>query len=286
MNSVCWLFHADQCVVGSISATSVSSGTQHVLATALLNVHLFVTRFGVSVVSVYNKTSFQLLNQISSPTFGTELYGLATSPIHNYLFIAGDTNSQLHRVTLSLNSTNNTGMLSWPVSSPRGLSMTTGGNILVVLYEGTISEYTPDGSLVRRISCNANWHAVEVSHDVWAFTMSNPSMNAICTTFVNGTVIKCSESVAGRVVTQMNDPRALAVDASGYVYVTDRENDRLLMLDPSLTEARQLQLPVNTALMKPLALSIDNSRGQLFVGEDDGQCRVLVFDGIWWRTST
>ena len=67
----------------------------------------------------------------------------------------------------------------------------------------------------------------------------------------------------------------------GYIYVTDRGSNRILTVDPSLKEARQLQLQVNTTLMLPLALSIDRSRGRLYVGEDTGQCRVLVFYVIW-----
>jgi len=41
-------------------------------------------------------------------------------------------------------------------------------------------------------------------------------------------------------------------------------------------------LPLSTAgLITPIALTFEASRGRLYIGEDSGQQRVLVFGDIW-----
>jgi len=255
------------------------SESNHVVATATLNGQLFVTCWSVPQVSVYDTMSFHLLRQISG--LGAVLFGLATSAINNYLYVSDNNNNCVHRVDLSVTST--VSVLTWSVpGGPYGLSMTSGGNVLVVTDSKSINEYTSSGSLVRVITnSNALWHAIEVNKYIWAFTVRGP-MHGICTTLTNGTLIKCFNGLtAGSAITQMNDPRHLAVDSRGYFLVADRNNNRILAVDPSLTEARQLVLPSNTVLALPIALRLEESRGRLYIGEDSGQQRVLVFSSIW-----
>jgi len=256
------------------------SGTPQVLATATLNGQLFVTRWSFAYVSVYDTMSFQLLRTITFTGLGDHLYGLATSAINNYLYISDTINNCGHRVDLLVTST--VSVMTWSVpGGPRGLSVTSGGNVLVATYSNSIQEYTSNGSLVRAINnSNALWQAIEVNKDIWAFTVRGP-MHGICTTLTNGTLIKCFGSAAGTAITQMMNPRHLAVDSRGYFLVADRANNRILAVDPSLTEARQLVLPSNTGLTLPIALSFEESRGRLYIGEDSGQQRVLVLSAIW-----
>jgi len=256
-----------------------------VLATALLNQQLFVTRANDAKVYVYNTTSFQLIRNIMFTGLSSCLYGLATSAINNYLYISDGPSNCVHRVDLSVTSPVSVVTWSVPVQPWQllGVSMTSAGNILMVLWTtpNKISEYTSNGSLVRVITnSNALWHAIEVNKDIWAFTVKGPK-HGICTTLTNGTLIKCYGSAAGSAITQMNDPRCLAVASGGYILVGDLGNNRILVVDPSLSEARQLPLPLNTGLNSPLALTFDQSRGRLYVGEDSGQYRLLVFDGFW-----
>ena len=78
----------------------------------------------------------------------------------------------------------------------------------------------------------------------------------------------------------MNYPLGIAVDNDGYIFVADFYNNRILVVNPSLTDSRQLPLPVNTSLRYPVAVSLDQSRGRLYVGEHSGQFRVLIFDNV------
>ena len=79
----------------------------------------------------------------------------------------------------------------------------------------------------------------------------------------------------------MNDARSFYIDSNGYILATDRENNRILVIDPTLTAARELKLPVNLDLRMPKAVDFDQSRDRLYIGEDDGQTRLLVFDGLF-----
>jgi len=253
------------------------------VVTALLNGQLFVARNSINSISVYDTTSFNPLPTISSTVFGTTLYGLATSAINNYLFISDYGLNCIHRVDLSVTTT--VSVFTWSVNGrPWGLSTTSVGNILAAIINTTgsiIGEYAPDGRLVRSITTTSTiWQAVEVNEDVLAVTVSsNPGQ--LCTMFRNGTVIKCLGTTTGSAIAQMNVPRSIVIGALGYYIVADHDNNRILMVDPSLTIARQLSLPLDSPLSVPNALSFNQSLGRLYVGEDGGQHRVLIFDGIW-----
>ena len=76
----------------------------------------------------------------------------------------------------------------------------------------------------------------------------------------------------------MNNPHGLTIDKHGYVYVSDLSNHRILIMNPSLTNARELPLPVVTA--HPQVLILDQSRDRLYVGEYGNENRLLVFDNV------
>ena len=77
----------------------------------------------------------------------------------------------------------------------------------------------------------------------------------------------------------MNEPRNLAIDSQGFILVADSANNRILVLNPTLTDARPLNVTVSISY--PYGLWLDESRGRLYVGENGGQKRVLVYDGVY-----
>jgi len=258
------------------------TGNTGVVATALLNEQLFVTRHGVAAVLVYNTSlvSLPLTRNITFSGLGTVLYGLATSVIDNALYVSDCNDHAVHRFNLSVTST--VSVVTWSVTSyPYGISMTSQNNVLVVTGSYTISEYTPSGSLVRTIHTSSiPWQAVQVNNIMWAFSAANQ----ICTVHSTAdTVINCFGSTAGPgLALAMNNLHGMVIDTRGYMLVADQGNNRILLVDPTLTSARPLQLPVNPTLSTPQTVSYDQSIGRLYVGEYGGQNRVLVFDGIWW----
>ena len=79
------------------------------------------------------------------------------------------------------------------------------------------------------------------------------------------------------------DPEGLAVMSNPpCVLVTDSANDRIVVLGRSLDRARSLPLNLKKQgeLREPVAVCVDESRGRLYVGENGGQRRVLVFKGV------
>jgi streptogramin lyase len=81
---------------------------------------------------------------------------------------------------------------------------------------------------------------------------------------------------------QMNCPRSLTVDSKGYILVTDKINNRILVLNPEMTDARQLPLPpLDTPMNVPRAICFVESLGRLYVGEFGGQQRILGFDNVF-----
>jgi len=161
--------------------------------------------------------------------------------------------------------------------------MTSENNVLAATSQYVIDEYTTSGSLVRSITITNNpVQAVQVNNTVWATTQYYP-VSQVCYLLTTGTVIKCFGSTAGPgLAIAMRFPQGMAIDTRGYMLVVDQGNNRILLVDPTLTSARQLQLPVNTALDSPRSVSYDQSIGRLYVGEYSGLKRLLVFDGIWW----
>jgi len=76
----------------------------------------------------------------------------------------------------------------------------------------------------------------------------------------------------------MNDPRGIAIDPNGNILVADCYNNRILVLDPTLTIARQLLLPVNTPVQYPNCITLDREHGRMYVGKDTGPTGLLAFD--------
>ena len=77
----------------------------------------------------------------------------------------------------------------------------------------------------------------------------------------------------------MDWPRWIVV-VNNSILVADQDNDRILLLNTSLSDARQLSLPVDSRLNGPCCMYLDQSSGRLFVGELSEEERVLVFDII------
>jgi len=234
---------------------------------AHLNGQLFIYFNGYSQVMVYDTTTYQLRRQITLPSAASH-GGMAASPMNNYLYVSDHYSSQVYQVDLSVTNTNR--IVTWNVQGrARGVSVTSTGNVLVIVGDYTIREYTASGSLVRSVSCNNRvWRAVEVSNGVWAVSMCGP-VNGITMMYANGTQIKSFgwATAIGEI----------AIDTAGYILALDT-NGRLLVLDPSWSVARQLLFPVTS---QPCSIDLDQSQRLLYIG--DIRNMVLVFNGTWWR---
>jgi len=262
---------------GTPTLTYSLSGSSGVHATALLDDQLFVCRPRDRHMSVYSTTTFRLQRQLTITGLGSFVCGLATCASNNVLYVSDYGNHCVHRVDLSTTNVNN--VIKWNVAStPAGLSVNRARNVLVTCDdEQIVQEYTPSGSLVRVISdSNYLWHAVELSSGMLAVSQWGP-IHGIATVSMDGHVIHSyGNESRGSGVGQMNEPRSIAVNKDGYILVADRDNHRILIVNPMMTDSRQLPLPVNTYSRYPFTLSLDQSRGWLVVGELGDQNRVTT----------
>ena len=167
-------------------------------------------------------------------------------------------------------------VISWPVDGrPYGLSVNRTGNALVTCGEdNTIKEYSTGGSLVRTIKLQVNQvilphHTVQLTDGQYVVSHHRPEQG-VSLIDQHGAVV----ATISKVTQQMNGPRWIVV-VNNSLLVADRDNNRILLLDSLLNDARELSLPVNSQLKKPRCMYLDMSNGRLYVGEVGG--RVLVF---------
>jgi len=107
------------------------------------------------------------------------------------------------------------------------------------------------------------------------------SLHRVCLVGVDGTVVRSYGGQPGSELTQMNVPAGLAVDREGRVLVADRLNNRLLVIDQSLSSAHEMSVRVDGGLNRPYSLWYDQSRRRLYIGEwIGGLGRVIVIDNL------
>jgi len=174
----------------------------------------------------------------------------------------------------------------WSVADgPRGLSVNNEHNVVVACIGAhKLQEYTTHGTLVGEISLqqvgvSSPWHAVQLS--TGDYVVSQDTLpGAVSVVGVDGQVVCSYDQSQASNFGPMNRPRSLAVTKNDNILVADRSNNRILSLDSSLSSARELVLPVDNAIQEPFGLFLDELRKRLYVGEYDGEKRVLVFDKV------
>ena len=244
---------------------------------------VFVLRWTIHLVQVYDAETFALKCCITILPLGCP-WGIAACARYNCLYVSDDFPSSVHRVKLSASNA----VKTWSVASyPRGLSVNKAHNVVVTSYDAMkIQEYTTDGTLVREIcllqaDVTSPYHAIQLSTGDYVVSQ-NTRPGVVSLVGEDGQVVRRYHPSETSDEGEMNCPRSLAVTKNDVILVADRDNDRILSIDRSLSSAQQLVLPVDGGIHVPWALSLDESRGRLYVGEGGGSYRVLVFDGVRW----
>jgi len=261
--------------------THVIPGDKDVHAVTSLGDDVFVVRYHSQQVEVYSAGTFTLQRHIMVP--GLKLsYGLAACAKHQCLYVSDYQHDSVHRAELP----GSQAVKQWSVASdPRGLSVNKAHNVVVVCLEANkIQEYTTHGALVREISleqaCVTNlWQAVQLSTGDYVVSEFK-SPGAVSVVGVDGQLVRRYHPSKTSDVGQMNYPTSLAVTKNDAILVADTDNNRILLINSSLSSAREVALPVDGRIQRPRGLCLDESRARLYVGERAGDCRVLVFDGV------
>jgi len=241
---------------------------------------LFVGSGGAARVDVYDTTTFSIQRSVSFTDLGTFVLGLATCDVNNCLYVSDYYNGSVHKVDLSTYNV----VLKWKVPrGPSGLSVNTTHNVLVACSnDKKIQEYTTVGALVCEVSISDSspWHVIQLPSGQLVVSQRYP-LHRVSVVGLDGSVIRSYGNKAGSQPGQLNGPNGMAMyGEQGVVLVADYYNNRIMALNSSLSDARQLPLSVDGEVQCPMSLCLDEARGRLFVGEYDGQRRVLVFDNV------
>jgi len=192
---------------------------------------------------------------------------LASCHFNNCLFINDD---RVYKVDLSTDN-----VINWRVDGgPSGLSVNDACNVIVACYyDNEIREYKHDGQLIHTIKLQESQvtrplHAVQLTGSQYIVSHSGP-VYGVTLIHKQGQVTETyrdSEST-----TLLNWPRCVSVTKNGSVLVVNCYNDRIVVLDASLKNARDFILPIDRGLKRPWCLYFNESFGHLYVGEYYGK---------------
>ena len=254
-----------------------------VIAVTSVGDDVFVVRQGRQQVEVYDARTFTLQRHITVPRLGCPS-GLAACAHHQCIYVSDFNHGSVHRAELS----GSQAVKQWSVDDPAGLSVNKAHNVVVAccIRAKMIQEYTTHGALVREISIEQArviqpCHAVQLSTGDFVVS-EHTSPGAVSVVGVDGQLVdlRCYYPSETPDVEQMSYPRSLAVTKNDDFVVADSENNRILLINRSLSSARELALSVDGGIQWPWCLCLDESRARLYVGEYDGSCRLLVFDNV------
>jgi len=241
---------------------------------------LFVARFYCQQkIEVYDANTFALQTHITVPGLGTSL-DLAACPHNNCLYAADFNNDAVHRVELSGSYV----AIKWSVArGPAGLSVNGEHNLVVVSKgESKLQIFRTHGTLLQNIQLQADieypLHAVQLF--TGQFLVSHcGSLHRVCLVEVDGAVVRSYGGRKGSQLTEMNEPSGLAVDREGRVLVADQGNNRLLVIDQSLSSAHEMSVCDEVGLKFTASLWYDQSRRRLYIGERH-EGRVIFIDNL------
>jgi len=250
---------------------------------------VFVVRHDRSQqVEVYDAVTFTLQRRLSVPGLGPSL-GLAACASNKCLYASDWYNDCVHRVEL----TGSNAVTKWSVDRPRGLTVNSAKNVVVVTgYQRKLQEFTTDGTLLQTIRLQPDIEhprqVIELTSGQFVISHAGyGTHHRVCLLDVRGAVVQNYGRTQGSDLTKMSGPGGLTVDKHGNILVADQFNNRLLVLDRSLTSAHEMSVSVDRGLKGPHSLWYDKSRGRLYVGEwGPHRTRVIIIDHLKDFTAT
>jgi len=243
---------------------------------------VFVARpYSQQKIEVYDAKTFTLQRHITVHGLSNWCHGLAACPHNKCLYASDWDNNSVHRVELS----GSNAVMKWCVAGgPAGLSVNSEHNVIVVSFsESKLQIFTTHGTLLQDIQLQADircpQHAVQLPITGQFLVSHSGSLHRTCLVGVDGAVVRSYGGQEDSKLTQMSEPRCLAVDSKGRVLVADMGNNRLLVMDQSLSSAHEMSVSVDGGLNHPERLWYDQSRRRLYIGEWIGG-RVIVIENM------
>ena len=272
---------AVQSSVPTLTHVISSQDREGVTAVTSVDEDVFVVRYSSQRVEVYDAVTFALQRHITVHGLGSQTYGMAACARNRCLYLSSYDRDSVHRVELSGSNT----AKKWSAARrPIGLSLNIAHNLVVTCDEANrLQEYTTHGSLVREISLQAGirdpWHAIQMSTGDYVVSLWMPQ-GVVSVIGVDGQVVHSYGQSRTSNVGPMRYPPSLAVTKNDDILVASENNHRILSINRSTGCVQELALSVDGGVQEPRGLCLDESRGRLYVGEWNGQHRVLIFDAV------
>jgi len=269
------------------SVTHVIDVGAPVTAVTSLGDEVFVVRSQCCQgVEVYDAGTFTLQHRLQVPGLSGGSRGLAACASNKCLYASDYLHDLIHRLDLS----GSNAATRWSVGRyPEGLTVSIDRNVLVVIGgKRKLQQFTTHGSRLRTIQLQPGIvspsQVIQLSSGQFVIS-DERSEHGVCLVDDKGAVVRSFGGTRGSGLTKMNEPAGLAVDKHGNILVADKLNNRLLVLDPTLTSVREMSVSVDGGLEEPYSLWYDKSRGRLYVSEQDGN-RVIIIDHLKDFTAT
>jgi len=217
-------------------------------------------------VEAYSINDYKLLHYPMLPEYkSNEDSDMVSCVRRKCLYMSDYVNCCIHRYNLASSATN-----KWSVpGSPRGLSLTLRGNLLVTCPDKLVGLSADNGQCVREIALQADiaspWHSVELTTGQYVVChgLDYSNLNRVCLVGADGKVTRSYGGQLGSDMGQLNRPYHLAVDNdSQFIFVADEYNDRVVLLSPTLEFVRYVSEKVSV----PCRLYFDHTTRRLFVG--------------------
>ena len=258
--------------------THVLPGDTAVTGVTSLGDDVFVVRYDSRPqVEVYDAEMFTLQRRLPVRGLGLSTFGLAACASNKCLYASDYDNDLIHRVELS----GSNAVTQWSVGSgPVGLTVNSDKNVLVVIAcERKLQKFTTHGTQLQTIrlqpDIDSPGQVIQLSSGQFVISHSGGTQHRVCLVDGKGAVVQSFGSTPGSGPMKMDKPIGLAVNEHGNILVADEFNNRLLVLDPTLTSARKISVSLDGGLVRPSSLWYDESRGRLYVGESRGK-RVII----------
>jgi len=259
------------------AVTHVIPGDTGVKAVTSLDDRVYVVRRDKKEVEIYDTAIMTLQRRLPVPGISRSALGIAACSRNKCLYLSDWNILSIHRVDLVTDAAK-----KWSVAkSPEGLSVNRDHNLLVACSDGKkLQEYTTDGRLVREI-CLASfpYHSIQLSTGDYVVSHWSPP-GVVSVVGVDGGLLRSYGLSSSSDVGPMKDPRHLVVTKYGDILVADRGNNRILAINSSLTRAQLFPVPAGIKPQAPCALSLDETRDRLYIGELSGQQRVIVLNNL------
>jgi sugar lactone lactonase YvrE len=243
-------------------------------------------------IAVYDAPTltFQRLITIDDLRDVSLLYGIASCAVNNCLYVSDCVGNVVFKVSLS-NETESRKQrkrkspTSWAVcGQPMGLSVNGSEHVLVACQANDgLRQYTSCGTHVRTIKLQPDVgcpvHAIQLANNRFVVSRSVSSNREVYVVDGDGRSVARFEYNDTSVVSEADEPRQMAVDKNGFVFVSDSAKSRIAVWNPEWDWSCDLPLSRDAGMRRPSAVHLDESCSRLYVNESS-ENRLLAFDSV------